>query len=65
MAMMSGNLFRALRAANVPDDMAQKAAEDMADSDKRFLKIDADLAVLKWMVGIQFAGVALVMKAFF
>ena len=66
MALMSGSLYRALKAADVPDDLAQKAAEDAADFEKRFARIDTRLAVLQWMVTIQFAGVAaLVMKTFF
>jgi hypothetical protein len=66
MTVMSGNLYRALREAKVPDDMAQKAAEEVASYDSRFNKVETDLAIIKWMVGVQFAGViALVMKAFF
>ena len=66
MTVMSGNLYRALREAKVPDDMAQKAAEEVASFDTRFTKIEGDLAILKWMVGLQLGGVvALILKSFF
>jgi hypothetical protein len=41
------------------------AAEELAAHEARFVKIEQDLAVLKWMVGVVIAGVAsLVIKAF-
>jgi hypothetical protein len=73
MTVMSGNLYRALRQANVPDEMAQKAAEEVAsqESSLQQIKIDialirADVSLLKWSNGLIVAGViALVMKSFF
>ena len=49
MAMMMGKLYTALRSANVPDDQAQDAAEEIAGYESRFTKIEADLLVLKLM----------------
>lgn len=66
MAMMMGSLYDALVSANVPEDKARKAAEEVATFETRFAKIDTDLTVLKWMVGAILAGVlSLVIKAFF
>jgi hypothetical protein len=49
LAMMK--LYRALRSANVPDTDAIEAAEEVAQFENRLSKIEADLLVLKWMVG--------------
>lgn len=66
MTVMSGHLYRALQSAKVPDDMAQKAAEEVADMNSQIISIRSDLSLIKWMVGVQFAGVAaLVLKTFF
>jgi hypothetical protein len=44
---------------------ARAAAEELAGYENRFAKIETDLAVIKWMLGIVVAGVAsLVIKAF-
>ena len=41
------------------------AAEEPAGYESRFAKIEADVAVIKWMLGVVIAGVAsLVVKAF-
>ncbi|MDR2857678.1 MAG: hypothetical protein LBV50_07505 [Novosphingobium sp.] len=66
MAVMSGNLYHALKSVGVEDSLAQKAAEEVASYDNRFARIEADLAIVKWMPGVVLAGVvALIMKAFF
>jgi hypothetical protein len=95
---MSGSLYRALIEAKVPEDMAQKAAEEMADYDTKFADIRADMAciradiadfrlnietrfnsidirfvklegemlLIKWMLGVMIAGIAaLILKSFF
>ncbi|HEX3883414.1 MAG TPA: hypothetical protein VHW66_12205 [Stellaceae bacterium] len=55
----------ALVAAGSPEEKARAAAEELAGYESRFAKIEADLAVIKWMVGVVVAGVAsLVIKAF-
>jgi hypothetical protein len=78
MAVMMGNLYAALREAGVPDDKAQRAAEEMAavadvvdvKSDVATLKSDvtrlkADTAVMKWMLGFVVAtNVAIFSKLF-
>ena len=65
MAVMLSRTYDALIAAGAPDDKARAAAEELAGYESRFAKIETDLAVLKWMVGIVVAGVAsLVIKAF-
>jgi hypothetical protein len=47
------------------EDKARAAAEELAGYESRFAKIETDLAVIKWMLGIVVAGVAsLVVKAF-
>ncbi len=55
MGTMNSELYRALIAAGVTDDMATKAAESMASYDARFSKLDADMAILKWVTGASLA----------
>ncbi len=58
-------LYDALRAANVPDDKARAAAVEAASFDNRLSKVEADLNLLKWMVGFNLAmTAALIGKAF-
>lgn len=58
-------LYDALKDAGAPDDSARKAAEAVAAYETRFAKIEADLMLLKWMVGAVLGGVvALLVKAF-
>lgn len=66
MSTMISELYDALLDAGASQDKARKAAEAMANYENRFAKIDADLLLLKWMVGFILAGVTgLVIKAFF
>jgi hypothetical protein len=66
MAVMLSKTYDALIAAGAPEDKARGAAEELAAYENRFAKIETDLTVLKWMMGVQIAGVAsLVVKAFF
>jgi hypothetical protein len=64
MALMLGRLYDALRAANVPDDKARDAAEEVAnyEGERTRLRLEmserfreSDLRLLKWMVGFQMA----------
>lgn len=55
MAVMMSKLYAALRSAEVPADQAQAAAEEAAAHENRFSKIEAELSVLKWMVGFNIA----------
>ena len=58
-------LYDALKEAGASDEKARAAAQALANYDSRFSKIEADLLVLKWMVGFILAGVAsLVVKTF-
>jgi len=49
-ALQLGAVRDAFRAANVPDDLAGKAAEELAAYDERLAKIDTRLTLLDWMV---------------
>ena len=53
------------KAHGAPEDKARAAAEELAGYESRFAKIETDLAVLKWMVGVNLAAsLSLVIKAF-
>ena len=65
MAVMLSRTYDALLAAGAPEDKARAAVEELAGYESRFAKIETDLAVVKWMLGVVIAGVAsLVIKAF-
>jgi hypothetical protein len=65
MAVMLSKTYDALVAAGAPEEKARAAADELAAYETRFGKIETDLAVLKWMLGVVIAGVAsLVIKAF-
>jgi hypothetical protein len=65
MAVMLSKTYDALIAAGAPDDKARAAAEELAGYESRFSKIETDLAVLKWMMGVNLAAsLSLVIKAF-
>lgn len=51
MALMLGALHQALIGAGASDDEARKAAEEVAGFENRLAKVEADLTLLKWMVG--------------
>jgi hypothetical protein len=62
---MLSRTYDALIAAGSPEDKARAAAEELAGYESRFVKIEPDLAVLKWMLGFVMAGVvSLVIKAY-
>jgi len=65
MAVMLSKTYDAFIAAGAPEEKARAAAEELAAYDARFVKIETDLAVLKWMVGVNLAASpSLVIKAF-
>ncbi|TMJ53765.1 MAG: integrase [Alphaproteobacteria bacterium] len=65
MAVMLSKTYDALIAAGAPDDKARAAAEELAGYESRFVKIETDLAVLKWMVGVNLAAsLSIVVKLF-
>jgi hypothetical protein len=51
MSLMLGKLYDALRAANVPEEKAREAAEEVAT----YEQVRADTRLLKWTVGILVA----------
>jgi len=63
MPIMLEKLYDALRTADVPDDKARAAAVEGAQYESRAAKIEADLSLLKWMVGTNVA-ITLVVLAF-
>jgi hypothetical protein len=70
---MISEVYDALIAAGAPEDKARKAAETLANYDNRFsridgavLKLEAELALVKWMVGFGIAmNVAILTRLFF
>jgi hypothetical protein len=65
MAMMLSKTYDALVAAGAPDDKARAAAEELAAYENRFSKIETDLAVIKWMLGVNLAAsLSIVIKIF-
>ena len=68
MALMMGKLYAALRVANVPDDTAREAAEEIAGYENHFGKIENELTairgqvgLLKWMAGANTAMILAVL----
>jgi hypothetical protein len=65
-ATMISEVYDAFIAAGAPEDKARKAAEALADYENRFNRLDAELIVLKWMVGFGIAlNVAILTRLFF
>jgi hypothetical protein len=65
MAVMLSRTYDAFVSAGAPEEKARAAAEELAAYETRFAKIETDLAVLKWMVGVNLpASLSLVIKAF-
>jgi hypothetical protein len=70
---MISEVYDALIAAGAPEDKARKAAETLANYDNRFsrldgavLKVEYELALVKWMVGFGIAmNVAILTRLFF
>ena len=66
MATMIVEVCEALIEAGALQEKAKKAAESIAAYENRFNRIEADLLVIKWMLGLVIAGVcSLVVKTFF
>lgn len=51
MSVMITEVFQALRAIDVPEDLAARAAEAVGQHHDRLAKIEGRLQVLEWMVG--------------
>jgi len=56
MSIMITELYDALKEAGASEASARKAAETMANYENRFARVDADLAVLKGMTGVNLAA---------
>jgi hypothetical protein len=64
MPIMMEKLYDALRGV-AGEDKARAAAVEAAEFDARITKIDADLMLLKWMVGFNLAlSAAILLKMF-
>jgi hypothetical protein len=55
MALLLESLYDALKAAGAPDEQARAAARDVAGYDNRLNRVERDLSILKWMVGVVIA----------
>ena len=51
--MLNEKVLDALLSINVPLDKARAAAISLAEYEPRLSKIENELAVLKWMVGVN------------
>jgi len=52
MSLMLGALYDALRQTAIPDDLARKAAEEVAGYESRLAALESRLLLLQWMVGV-------------
>ncbi len=55
MALMLGALRNALVAAGAPAEKADRAAEEAASYENRLAKIEADVSIVKRMIGANIA----------
>jgi hypothetical protein len=62
-ATMISEVYDAFIASGAPEDKARKAAEALANYENRFSLIDAELVVLKWMVGFAI-DIAILVRVF-
>lgn len=66
MSMIMAEVYDEFLSAGTPEYKARKAAEALANHDSSFIKIETDVAVIKWMCGtILAAVVAILLKTFF
>jgi hypothetical protein len=55
MPPITAKLYKALKAANVSEDQAEAVAEEAAGYENRLAKIEGELRLLQWMVGLNAA----------
>ena len=55
MAVMLGNLYRALVTAGASDIDARRVAEEVAGFESRLAGIESKVSLLQWMVGFNLA----------
>jgi len=66
MSLMLGKLYAALRLANVPDDKAIEAAEEVAGFENRLAGLDSRLNLVQWMLAFDIAlSVVILGRLFF
>lgn len=53
MSVTLSKTYDALRDAGASDEKARAAAEEIAGFENRLANLDADMRLLKWMVGIN------------
>ena len=58
MSIMVAGLYDALKSAGADDQLARKAAEEVANFENRLTTIEARLTMIQWMVGINMAMTA-------
>ena len=62
---MVSEVYDALVEAGASQEKARKAAESVTNYETRFNRVEQDLLLVKWMLGVLIAGVAsLILKAF-
>lgn len=55
MTARNQEVYEALKAANIPEDKAIRAAESVAAFDTRHSKVERSLTLIKWMLGFNIA----------
>lgn len=65
MSTMIFEVYDALLAAGAGEEKAKAAAEAVAAYEHRFAKIEADLLLLKWMIGFNLAMTGSIMFKIF
>lgn len=55
MAVMLAKTYEAFKDAGASDDKAREAAEEIAGFENRQAAIEADIKLLKWMLGVNLA----------
>jgi hypothetical protein len=65
MSIVQSEVYMAFRAIDIPEEKALKAATALSKRDDDVIDLKRDLAVLKWMVGTNFAvSVGILLKLF-
>ena len=65
MAIMMGKLYTALRAADVPEDKAVDAAEEVAGFETRLSSLDSRMRLMQWMLTFNLAMTAAILLKLF
>jgi len=66
MTVMNSEVYDALLDAGATEGKARAAASAIADQNQRFMSIEANFMILKWMIGFNLAfSVAIAFQIFF